>query len=117
MKPLILRSAGTAGSPTSVVEHVGRTTGRRFETPVVAVPVAGGFVIALPYGQNTDWLKNVVTAGDATIRSNGDSHHVGHPELVAIGEVDKEFAPKDQRLHRQFRVGDALRVRTLTARP
>jgi hypothetical protein len=39
MKPLILRSAGAAESPTAVVEHVGRTSGRPYETPVVATKI------------------------------------------------------------------------------
>jgi deazaflavin-dependent oxidoreductase (nitroreductase family) len=115
VKPLILRSAGTASSPTAVVEHVGRTSGRRYETPVVAAPTDDGFVIALPYGPNTDWLKNVRTAGHATIRFGGASYDVDHPELVDIQQVDDRFAPKEQRLHRRFQVRDAVMVRTLSS--
>jgi deazaflavin-dependent oxidoreductase (nitroreductase family) len=114
MKPLVLRSAGTADSPTAVVEHVGRTSGRRYDTPVVAAPTDDGFVIALPYGPNTDWLKNVLTAGRATIRFQGASHDVEHPELVDIDQVDEHFAPKEQRAHRRFQVHDALMVRTVS---
>src|SRR3954447_12033999 len=76
MKPLVLRSAGRHGSPTSVVEHVGRKSGRRYETPVVAARSDDGFVIALPYGLNTDWLKNVLTAGRGTVRFDGASYAV-----------------------------------------
>ena len=112
MKPLVLRSAGTADSPTSVVEHLGRTSGRRYETPVVATAVDGGFVIALPYGENTDWLKNVTTSGGARIRFAGDTLEVDRPEVVAIEQVDEGFAPKEQRLHRRFRVRQALLVHT-----
>ena len=54
MKPLVLRKAGRAGSPTAVVEHVGRTSQRQYQTPVVAAATSDGFVIALPYGQNTE---------------------------------------------------------------
>ena len=114
MKPLVLRSAGTAGSPTAVVEHVGRTSGRRYDTPVVAAPSDDGFVIALPYGPNTDWLKNVLTAGRATIRFEGASHDVDHPELVDIHHVDEHFAPKEKRLHRRFQVHEALTVRMVS---
>ena len=114
MKPLVLRSAGTAGSPTAVVEHVGRTSGRRYDTPVVAAPTGDGFVIALPYGPNTDWLKNVLAAGRATIRFEGASHDVDHPELVDIHQVDEHFAPKEKRAHQRFQVHDALTVRTVS---
>jgi len=114
VKPLVLRSAGTASSPTAVIEHVGRTSGRRYETPVVAAPTEDGFVIALPYGPNTDWLKNVLTAGHAAIRFGGARHDVGHPELVDLEQVDGRFAPKEQRLHRRFQVRDAVMVRTVS---
>jgi len=113
MKPLVLRSAGQAGSPTAVVEHLGRTTGRRYDTPVVATPTDEGFVIALPYGQNTDWLKNVLSAGCATIRFEGASHDIDHPEVVEIQKVEDHFAPKERRQHRRFAVREALIVTTI----
>jgi len=110
-KPLVLRAAGQSGAPTSVVEHVGRTSGRRYETPVVAAPLEDGFAIALPYGHNTDWLKNVLTAGRATIRFDGHTYDVDRPERVEMQEVDEYFGPKERRLHRRFQVRDALVVR------
>ncbi len=68
-KGLVLRTAGSAGSSTAVVRHVGRSSGRRYETPVVAVRSAGGFAIALPYGMNTDWLKTWSRAAGRRSRS------------------------------------------------
>ena len=62
-KHFVLKSAGTAGSPTAVVRHVGRTSGCKYETPIVVAQTDDGFAIALPYGMNTDWLKNVLSAG------------------------------------------------------
>ena len=53
-KPIVLRSAGRPGASASVIRHVGRTTGQSYETPVDAVATEDGFVIALPYGSNTD---------------------------------------------------------------
>jgi hypothetical protein len=46
-----------------VIHHVGRTTGARYETPVVARPTDDGFAIALPYGTGADWLQNVLGQG------------------------------------------------------
>ena len=43
MKPLALKSAGTPGAYASVIRHVGRTTGRPYETPVGAVATDDGF--------------------------------------------------------------------------
>jgi deazaflavin-dependent oxidoreductase (nitroreductase family) len=111
-KGLVLRTAGSPGSSTAVVRHVGRSSGRRYETPVVAVRSAGGFAIALPYGMNTDWLKNVVASGRATIAFDGDTWPVDEPEVVAIEAVNPLFDPREQRRHRQFGVRDALRMRS-----
>jgi deazaflavin-dependent oxidoreductase (nitroreductase family) len=110
-KRFVLKSSGTPGGIASVIRHVGRTTGRPYETPVQAVATDDGFVIALPYGPNTDWLKNVLMIGSATIVHEGSSYEVGWPELVPMSVAASRFSAKDQRTHRLFRVDQALQVR------
>lgn len=107
----VMRSAGTPGAYASVVRHVGRSSGRAYETPIVAVPTDDGFLVALPYGTTADWLQNVLAAGSATIVHEGVEADVDSPEVVALAEVEDLF-PADQlpTLHR-FRVRQALRVR------
>jgi len=111
MKPLVLKSAGTAGASASVVRHVGRTSGRAYETPVVAVATDDGFAVALPYGPTTDWLKNAQAAGSATIVTGGSSYAVHGFEVVAIEQVEGYFPEKEQRQHRRFGVREAVRLR------
>jgi deazaflavin-dependent oxidoreductase (nitroreductase family) len=111
MRPLALRSAGKAGSSTSVVCHVGRRSGRTYETPVVAVQHDDSFLIALPYGKRTDWLKNVLDKGSAAIVTNGHTYEVDQPEVIPMAEATTYFRPKEQRMHRQFHVDTALQVR------
>jgi deazaflavin-dependent oxidoreductase (nitroreductase family) len=113
MKPLALKSAGTPGAYASVIQHVGRTTGRAYETPVGAVATDDGFVIALPYGSNTDWLKNVLASGSAAIVDEGSVYDVDRPEVVPIAVADRHFSSQDQRAHRVFGVDQCLRVRRL----
>jgi deazaflavin-dependent oxidoreductase (nitroreductase family) len=113
MKPLALKSAGTPGAYASVIRHVGRTTGRAYATPVGAVATDDGFVIALPYGPNTDWLKNVLASGSAIIVDEGYTYDVDRPEVVPIAEAGRYFTPQDQRAHRLFGVEQCLRVRRL----
>ena len=110
MRPLALRSAGQEGSNTSVVRHVGRRSGRAYETPVIAVQHDDSFLIALPYGQRTDWLKNVLGKGSATIVANGHTYEVDQPEVIPMAEATAYFRPREQRMHRQFRVDAALQV-------
>ena len=110
MKPLMMKSAGTAGAWASVVHHVGRTSGRSYMTPVQAVRTEDGFAIALPYGPTTDWLKNVQAAGSATIVTGGCAYIVDEPRVVSLKDVGAYFPEKDQRQHRRFDVRDAVRL-------
>ncbi len=110
-KRYVLPSSGTPGGIASIIRHVGRTTGRLYETPVQAVATDDGFVIALPYGPTTDWVRNVVASGAATIVHEGRTHEVDQPEVVPMSMAAPQFAPKDRRTHRLFHVEQALLVR------
>jgi hypothetical protein len=104
------RSAGRPGAYASLLQHRGRTSGRLYETPVVAFPTDSGFLVSLPYGPNTDWLKNVLVSGSAVLVTDGHTHTVDHPEVTATDEARDEFPPKEQRTHRRFRVTQCLRL-------
>lgn len=110
--PRVLRSAGRAGASASVVRHVGRTTGRRYETPVGAMPTDAGFLIALPYGTRADWLENVLAAGSATIVDGGTTYEVHAPEVVPTAAVADRLPPGERRTLRLFKVDRCLQVRT-----
>jgi len=114
-RPLALRSAGKAGSATSVVRHVGRKSGQEYQTPVVAVEHDDSFLIALPYGDLTDWVKNVLAKGSATLVTGGHTYQVDEPEVIPMAEATAFFRPKEQRMHRQFGVGTALQVHRVPA--
>jgi deazaflavin-dependent oxidoreductase (nitroreductase family) len=111
MRPLAMRSAGKEGSSTSVVCHVGRRSGRTYETPVVTARHDDHFLIALPYGTRTDWLKNVLDKGSAAIVASGHTYEVDQPEVIPMAEATAYFRPGEQRMHRQFHVDSALQVR------
>ena len=109
-RPLAMRSAGTEKSSTSVVRHVGRRSGRTYETPVVAVENDDSFLIALPYGERTDWMKNVVASGEAAVVAHGRTFGVDQPKVIPMTEATRYFGPKEQRLHRRFAIETCLRV-------
>jgi deazaflavin-dependent oxidoreductase (nitroreductase family) len=111
MRPMALKGAGTSGAYASVIRHVGRSSGRTYDTPIVAVPTEGGFVIALPYGRSSDWLKNLMAKGSAVIVSRGDTFDVDEPEIVKLEAVVDRFAPNEQRMHRLFGVDECVVVR------
>jgi len=100
------RTAGTPGSEVAVFRHTGRTSGRSYQTPVGAEPTDDGFVVALVYGPRSDWLKNVLASGSATIVHQGVSHLVDRPEVVPFGSVAHHFP--DARSIRTFGVTEAV---------
>jgi len=111
MRPIALKSAGKVDSKTSVVHHVGRLSGNTYDTPVVAAEHEVFFFVALPYGERTDWLRNVLAKGKAEITTHGMRCPVERPEVIPISEATLYFRPKEQRLQRRFGVESAVRVR------
>jgi deazaflavin-dependent oxidoreductase (nitroreductase family) len=106
LNPRALRTAGTPGSEVAVIRHTGRTTGRHHETPVGAEPTDDGFVVALVYGPRSDWLKNVLASGSATVVHQGASFPVERPEVVPFDSVAHHFP--DARAIRTFGVTEAV---------
>ena len=82
VNPLVMRFAGSAGSPFAVIRHVGRRSGRVYATPLLLAPVAGGFVIELTYGFAVDWYRNVVAAGHCTILWHGREYSCDEIEPI-----------------------------------
>lgn len=113
--PMQMRQAGSAGASTSVIRHVGRNSGRAYATPVDAVATEDGFVVALPYGTQSNWVRNVLASGTATILDDGHAYPVVRPELVPLETVATCFSPSSQRSLRWFRVEQCLRVRRIDA--
>lgn len=98
LNPAMMKLAGKQHWYAAVIKHKGRRSGKEYATPVVAVPVkGGGFVIPLPYGEEVDWLKNVLAAGRAQIEAKGAAYAVAEPEVVSAAAA---FPLLDER-HRQ----------------
>lgn len=112
VNPRQMRTAGQPGAYASIIRHTGRRTGRPYETPVGAAPTEDGFVVALPYGDRANWLRNVLAAGTATLVTEGRTYEVDHPELVPLDSANAWFPAADQRQHRWFGVEHCLRLRT-----
>jgi hypothetical protein len=51
------------------------------------------FLIALSYGERTDWLNNVLDKGSAAIVTNGHTYEVDRPEVIPIAEATACFRP------------------------
>lgn len=114
VNPRQLRRAGRPGSFASIIRHLGRRTGRPYETPVGVVPDGDAFLIVLPYGRGTQWLRNVLAAGEATLVTEGRTYLVDRPEVIATADVAGRFSRADQRSFKLFAANDCLRLHRAT---
>ena len=81
--PIASRVAGTRWFPLwAILRHTGRTSGTAYATPVVALRTLDGFLIPLPFGDATQWAKNIFTAGGGSIRSAGREHRIVEPRII-----------------------------------
>ena len=62
--------------------------------------------MALVYGRGTDWLRNVLIAGSATLVHEGRTYRVDRPEVVPFTSHATRFR-QDERLLRLFHVEHA----------
>ena len=84
----------------AIVSHIGRKSGRTYRTPVNAFRTDGGYIIALTYGAQSDWVKNVMTAGSCELQTRGRRVRLFDPHIVT--DETKSWAPLPVRfiLHR-----------------
>ena len=82
LNPFTLSFAGRKGGVYSIVEHVGRRSGQRYATPVVAMRWADGFVMPLPYGIHVDWYRNILAAGGCVVAWQGHAYRTVDPRLI-----------------------------------
>ena len=66
----------------AIVIHTGRRSGRTYRTPVNAFRDGGDYIIALTYGAETDWVRNVQAAGACELVTRGRRVRLTNPRLV-----------------------------------
>lgn len=116
---LVLPLAGTRLLPLyGVVEHRGRSSGRPFRTPVVVRATGDGFIVPMPWGERTDWYRNVRAAGGCTIRWKGRDYAVGQPEVIRDPAARAPgFSAFERRAMTRFGIQHALRLRHRAGSP
>ena len=79
-----------------MVHHVGRRSGRNLRTPVNVFRRGDRFVIALTYGPNVDWVKNIVAAGGCELETRGRTVRASDPRLIE--DAHQQLVPPPVRM-------------------
>ncbi|MDQ3549097.1 MAG: nitroreductase family deazaflavin-dependent oxidoreductase [Chloroflexota bacterium] len=74
--PLVKRLPGFG-----VIVHTGRKTRRQYRTPVAVFGRADGYVIALTYGPESEWVRNVMASDGCALERRGSSLQLTQPRL------------------------------------
>ena len=64
-----------------VIVHRGRRSGRQYRTPVNVFRRGDRCIIALTYGSNAEWVRNVLADGGCTLETRGQTLHLSRPRL------------------------------------
>ena len=65
-----------------IVTHKGRKSGRIYRTPVNVFRAPDGFLIALTYGRDSEWVRNVLAAGGCQLETHGARYQLSAPTIV-----------------------------------
>ena len=97
------RIAKSRRGPFALVRHVGRKSGKRYETPIIVQRVERGFVIELTYGPNVDWYRNIVAANGCRILFHGVEYPIEGLERMDVAHGIAAFTPAQRRILRLLR--------------
>jgi deazaflavin-dependent oxidoreductase (nitroreductase family) len=66
----------------AVLRHRGRSSGKQYAIPVAVIATEATFLIGMPWGRESDWVRNVRAAGGCTIRWRGLEFDCTEPTFV-----------------------------------
>jgi len=76
-----VRLARAGRGPFALVRHVGRKTGRAYETPLMLARLGDDFVAELTYGPDVAWYRNVEAAGRCRVVVGGVEYAIDGIEV------------------------------------
>ena len=97
--PVLSRVAGHLPG-FAILTHVGRRSGTTFEIPVNIFRDGDCHVIALTYGRESQWVRNVVAAGGCEVLTRGRRVRLTDPEIVH--DPERRLVPAPVRVPLSF---------------
>lgn len=95
-----IRVANRGVGPFSLIRHVGRKTGRQYETPVMLAEVPGHLVLELTYGEQVDWFRNIKRAKTFEIVHRGKVVTIDRIEAYPTAQGLAAYGPVSRRVLR-----------------
>jgi deazaflavin-dependent oxidoreductase (nitroreductase family) len=120
LNPLIVKLAGRRHFHMAAqIRHTGRRSGRTYTTPVSARRSGDMVVIALTFGNQSDWSRNVRAAGSGTVRIDGEDYAVTQPQVKSRQEakpvVQAAFSRMDRAGFRMLGIKQVMILRVVSA--
>src|ERR671933_3059084 len=107
---LMLRFAGSSRSRFAVVRHVGRRSGRLYETPIIVAPMGADVVVALTYGPQVDWYRNLQATRHGTLRRDGRTYAITAMEPISRAAALQQFSALQRQILRLLGIEHFVRV-------
>ena len=70
------------------LEHVGRKSGKTYQTPLNIFETADGFVIPIGYGLESHWVQNALAGGPLTVHKAGRTIPVVDARIVSKADAE-----------------------------
>ena len=93
VNPVLRNFARSSRGPFALLRHVGRRSGKQYETPIMVWRMKDGFMIVLTYGPNTDWLRNLQAADQGNLRWHKREYTFKKPELIDAKTAEPALPP------------------------
>ena len=93
VNPVLRNFARSSHGPFAMLRHVGRRSGKQYETPIMVWRMKDGFMIVLTYGRNTDWLRNLQAADQGNLRWHKREYTFKKPELIDAKTAEPALPP------------------------
>lgn len=108
--------ARSGHGPHALVRHVGRRTGRAYETPLLLARTPHGFVAELTYGPGVDWYRNITAAGRCAVVRHGVEYPIDRIEPCTTEDGLAAFGPPRSLVLRLLRRHEFRRLHIEPAR-
>lgn len=95
----------------AMLHHVGRRSGIRRSTPVQVRHLRGHLVVAVPWPDRSQWVRNVMASGGCEVTWKGRERRTDSPERIGPEEAAAAYNRVERALIRLTGLRNFVRLR------